>query len=122
MSSVQYSQTPVQSSGSIGDPISRLPVDQSQPTNNELQIVNSLFTKHRGTMDILVEEGKDSLIVGVLFVIFSLPPVNSLIKKVLPMADRSPYILIAIKAVAMMIIFWLVKHFYLSRRNSKPKG
>ena len=117
MSSVQYSQAAPVLQGPTGDPISQLPVDQSQPTNNELQIVNSLFTKHRNTIDIVMEEAKDSIIIGMLFVIFSLPLVDSLVKRVLPITEKSPYILVAIKAVAVMALYWLIKHFYLSRKS-----
>ena len=118
MSSIQYSQSVRGAQGPTGDPIAKLPVDQSQPTSNELQIVNSLFTKHRSTMDTVMEEAKDSLIIGLLFVIFSLPLVDSLIKRILPMTEKSPYILVAIKAVAVMALYWLIKHFYLSRKSA----
>lgn len=118
MSSIQYSQSVPAAQGPAGDPIAKLPVDQSQPTSNELQIVNSLFTKHRSTMDAVVEEAKDSLIIGLLFIVFSLPFVDGLIKRVLPMTEKSPYVLVAIKAVAVMAIYWLIKHFYLSRKST----
>ena len=121
MSTIQYSQEPPMMSGvpgTTGDPIAKLPVDQSQPTSNELQIVNTLFTKHRSTMDSIVAEAKDSLIIGLLFVIFSLPMVDGLIKRVLPMTEKSPYILLAIKAIAVMALYWLIKHFYLSRKST----
>ena len=120
MSSIQYSQSAptVQGvQGPTGDLISQLPVDQSQPTNNELQIVNSLFTTtHRNTMDTILKEAKDSIFIGMLFVIFSLPLVDSLLKRVLPITDKSPYILVAIKACCVMALYWLIKHFYLSRK------
>lgn len=125
MSSVQYTHSNLNSRGMQaprGDPIAQLPVDQSQPSHNELQIVNTLFTKHKSTMDILLEEAKDSLIIGALFVIFSIPLVDNLIKRVLPITEKSPYILIGIKAIAVMAFYWLIKHFYLSRRGSKAKS
>ena len=118
MSNIQYSQgTSTIQEGYGGDSIARLPVDQSQPSNNELYIVNSLFTKHKSTMDALVAESKDSLIIGLLFIIFSLPTLDSLIKRILPIAEKSPYILVAIKAIAVMALYWLIKHFYLSRNS-----
>ena len=121
MSSIQYSQSAPNmpgAQGPAGDPIAKLPVDQSQPTNNELQIVNSLFTKHKSTMDTIVEEAKDSLIIGLLFIVFSLPLLDNLLKRILPMTEKSPYVLVAIKALAVMALYWLIKHFYLSRKNS----
>ena len=125
MSSVQYTHSNPNSRDTQaprGDPIAQLPVDQSQPSHNELQIVNTLFTKHKSTMDVLLEEAKDSVIIGVLFVIFSIPLVDSLIKRVLPITEKSPYILIGIKAIAVMAFYWLIKHFYLSRKGNKAKS
>lgn len=112
MSAVNY-DSPMMSPG--GDPIRQLPVDQSQPTNNELQIVDTLFVKHRDTMDSIFSEAKESLIIGFLFIIFSLPQVDELVKKIFPAAGTSPYILVASKAAIVVATYWLVKHFYLSR-------
>jgi hypothetical protein len=70
-----------------GDPITNLPMDQSQPSQNEIQIVDTLFTKHRSTMDKIVLEAKDSLLIGLLFVVFSLPIVDNLLRKMLPITE-----------------------------------
>jgi|TARA_B100001059_G_scaffold5659_1_gene4755 hypothetical protein len=118
MSSIQYSQSASMVEGHPGDLIDTLPVDQSQPTANELQIVDTLFTKHKNTLDSLVAESKDSLIIGLLFIVFSLPAVDDLLKRVLPITDKSSYILLAIKAIAVMALYWLIKHYYLSRKVS----
>lgn len=99
-----------------GDPIARLPVDNNPPTNNEIQIIDTLFKKHRGTMDIIFEESKESFCVAFLVIILSLPQIDDIIKKFLPIAVTSSYILILIKGILAMSLFWIVKHFYLSRR------
>jgi len=119
-SAVQYSQTvaPAMQASAAGDPIAQLPVDQAPPTSNEIQIVNTLFKKHRGDMDVVFEEAKDSILVAVLVIVFSLPQIGAFIKRFLPMAEKSPYILVLVKGFAAMAIFWLVKHFYLSRKIS----
>ena len=113
MNSLQYQQQ----SKSLGDHISQLPVDQSQPTNNELQIINSLFnTTNKSTINILLREAKDSIIIGILFIIFSLPYTDSLVKRIV--GEKSPYILVGIKVVIVMALYWLIKHFYLSRKDN----
>ena len=118
MSSIQYTRPSVpRTQNSIGDLITQLPVDQSQPTNQELQIVNSLFTKHKSTMNFVIKEVKDSLLIGALFIVFSLPITDTMIRKVVPMSEKSLYVMLAIKAVAVMALYWLIKHFYLSRKN-----
>ena len=111
MSAIQY-----MSQG--GDPIDKLPMDQSQPTHKELQIVDTLFTKHKGTVSVIVQEAKDSVIVGLLFIVFSLPPIENLIRRFLPITDKSIYIRIGIKALIVASLFWLIKHFYLSRKKT----
>lgn len=100
-----------------GDPIDQLPIDTENPSLEEAQIVDALFEKHRGTMEILVEEGKDSVFVGFLVIILSLPQVDGLIQKFIPSTVNSPYILLLIKGIAAAILFWILKHLYLSRRE-----
>lgn len=99
------------------DIISQLPSDQTQPSHNELRIVNSLFKENNNMMTSIFVEAKDSLLVGLLVILFSLPYIDELIKRFLPMTEKSPYILILVKACAAMALFWLIKHFYLSRKN-----
>ena len=100
-----------------GDALSVLPVDKNKPSEQEAQIVNNLFVTHRSTMDVIFAEAKDSLIIGLLFLILSLPVVDSLISRFIPFASKSVYILIAFKAVLLMSFYWIIKHFYLSRQN-----
>lgn len=97
------------------DLISELPVDKKEPSTTELQIVNTLFTKHKKAMSSIFSEAKESLIVGVLFVIFTVPFVDSLLKKVLPITERSPWVLLLIKILFVMILFWIIKHWHFSK-------
>jgi hypothetical protein len=98
------------------DIISQLPSDKTQPSHNELKIINSLF-KNNNLMTSLFIEVKDSFLVGILVVLFSLSQVDYFIKSFLPITEKSPYILILIKAISAMILFWLIKYFYLSRKD-----
>lgn len=99
----------------IGDPIAQLPVDQSQPSNSEIQIINTLFKKNRKTADIIVDEAKDAILVGVLVAIFCIPQVDEQLKKYVPITRNSLPILILIKGMAATFLFWIITHFYLSR-------
>ena len=120
--SVQYTQpmshSPVGAISPVGDPIAQLPIDQNQPSNTELQIIDTLFTKHRGTMDVIAEESKDAFIVTILVIVFSLSQVDAFVMKFLPITDKSPYILVLVKGIVAAALYWLVKHFYLSRKSS----
>lgn len=100
------------------DPINQLPSDGSIPTLQEQKIVNALFTKHKPIIDSVFTEAKDSILAGVLFILLSLPQTDSLLHKFVPSAATSPYITLGIKALILMALFWLIKHFYLSRKTN----
>jgi hypothetical protein len=100
-----------------GDPLVNLPVDKEKPSEQEAQIIQNLFVTHRSTMDVILAEAKDSLIIGLLFLILSLPIVDSLIQRFIPFASKSVYILVAFKAIVLMVLYWIIKHFYLSRQS-----
>lgn len=100
-----------------GDPITQLPVDKTEPTTHEARIVDTLFKKNKKAMSRLADELKDPLFVGLLFFLASLPQTDALFKKI-PAANSSPYILMACKILAVMIVYWVVKHFYLSKKTA----
>ena len=101
-----------------GDSVDKLPIDQSEPSRQEIEIVDTLFKKHRSTMSIIVDEMKSSFIVGLLFLVLSLPQVDALIRRIIPLAS-SIYFLLIIKLLLFVALYWLLKHFYLSRRQKK---
>ena len=94
-----------------------LPTDKSEPSENELRIVNNIFKKNKKMVNTLVTEFQDPIIIGILFILFSLDQVNDIVIKFFPSAGNSSYILIGIKALAFMLLYWIIKHFYLSRTN-----
>ena len=67
-------------------------------------------------MTTIFVEAKESLIVGILFVILSIPQIDILINKILPITEKSSYILLLIKVLIIMLLFWLVKHLYLAKK------
>jgi len=99
-----------------GDIIDQLPSDKTQPSHDEIRIVDSLFKKKKGVFDKILSETKDVLVIGILFVIFSIPQIDELIKKVIKITQTSPYILILIKSVIFMLCYFILKYFYLSRK------
>jgi len=100
-----------------GDAISSLPTDNGQPTNSELQAVNSIFKNSKKGMSSMYADLKEVLLVGFLFVIFSLPVTESLVTKCVPYAGESEYAMIGIKVCAVMALFWVVTHFYLAKAS-----
>jgi hypothetical protein len=99
------------------DLIYELPTDKIEPSQDELKIVNNLFKKNKKFMTRIANELKDPLLVGILYIIFSFSKIDELIQKFIPITNNSPYILLLIKTGILMIIYWFVKHFYLSRTD-----
>ena len=99
------------------DSIHDLPTDKSEPSESELRIVNNIFKKNKKMVNTLVAEFQDPIIIGILFILFSLDQVNDIVIKFVPSAGNSVYILVGIKTIAFMLLYWIIKHFYLSRTN-----
>lgn len=99
------------------DVITQLPSDKSQPTHNELQLVKTLFKEHGSTMSSIANEGKDSFLIGLLFIVFSLPMLDGLVIRIFPSAETSSYTLLGIKALVLMLTYWVIKHYYLAKKD-----
>jgi len=100
------------------DNIDALPTDQNNPTHAEIQIVDQLFKQTHGTVQKLLGGTKDVLIIGFLYVIFSLPQFDDLVKKFISVTEKSPYILLAVKGVLFAFVYFLVKNMYLVRKRN----
>jgi uncharacterized integral membrane protein len=100
----------------LADPIIQLPTDNIQPNQQEIKIVNSLFQKHGNDIETIVNELKDSIIAGLLFIVLSLPQVDQIIKSFFPSLNESPIILTLVKAVIFIILFYFIKNYALSKK------
>jgi hypothetical protein len=97
------------------DLISGLPTDESEVVENELQILNMIFKENPSSFKVIFREIYESLIVAILFIIFSLPYVDNIVQCVLPITNNY-YFLVVIKAIFVMFLFWVSKYFNYSRR------
>jgi hypothetical protein len=126
-SQVQYTQQPPQPAQNmgmqqqqqpVGDVIEQLPADMSVPSHNEIRIVDQLFQQKKGIFDRILGQTKDIVILGGLFIVFSLPFADNLIKKFVTAAGTSPYILIGIKALLFVFSYFIIKNLYLVRKSN----
>lgn len=97
----------------MGDSIHTLPVDNNPVTENDKKILSTFFTTP-GASGKVIGEFKEGLIGGFLFVILSLPQIDELMAKFIN--QKSPYIMILIKAVVFVVAFYLVKNFMSKRQ------
>lgn len=117
MSSINYSQTGNIGQDSMSDMIDEIPTDLSVPSHSEINMVNTLFKQHRGKMQIIFDELKPSIFIGILFILFSLPQTDDIIKKFAPSSEKSIYILLGIKTITIIAIFYFINNMYLVRKN-----
>lgn len=88
--------------------------DESVIVENELQILNMVFKENPSTFKSIFKEFYESLIVAILFIIFSLPYIDNVVNSIIPISNNY-YFLIGIKSIMVMILFWIIKNFNYSR-------
>lgn len=100
-----------------GDNIRNLPIDNNEPNKEEIEIVNSIFKNHSNTMGGIFKDFKQSMIVGALFVLLSLPPIDKLLGKMIPMANRSYVTLLVVKFIIFMLFYYFIVNFAFATNN-----
>lgn len=96
--------------------IDTLPTDKNVPNHAEIQIVDSLFKEQHTTIQKLLEGTKDVFIIGVLFLVISLPQSEGIIKRFFPSSENSIYIMLGIKCLLFMLAYFVVKNMYLVKK------
>jgi hypothetical protein len=99
------------------DDINSLPVDASIPSVEEAMAIDTLFKRNKSMLDSFMMHSKDVILVGALFVIFSIPQIRTLLGSMFPLIVKSPLIGTFILAVIVMILYFLVKNFALAKKE-----
>ena len=115
--STNYNMNTQKGNINTGDYIDQLPSDVSVPSHNEIKIIDQLFQQKKSMLDRILHQTKDIIILAGLFILFSLPFVDNLIKQVVTVTTKSQYILIGVKALIFVIIYFIIKNLYLVRKN-----
>lgn len=92
------------------DHIDKLPIDNSSPTPQEIQIIDTLFKKEGKTISKILEELKDIIYLAILFIVFSLPQFDNIIMNLIKTTQNSIYILIFIKAIIFIFTWYFIKN------------
>lgn len=98
------------------DIIEQLPVDQSLPTHDEINLINTIFKKEKTNIQKILNEFKDVLFVGIIFIVLSIPYTENMIKSIVPMTYNYTYLTLIIKALIFIVLFWLIKNFWLIQK------
>lgn len=96
------------------DLIVDLPTDDNTlPSHSEIKIVDSLFQRN---MEKIFYDIKDSIVIGILFAILSLPMSSELLKKFFP-SMNSTYMSILIRTMIFIIIYYIMKNIHLVKKK-----
>jgi len=100
----------------MGDLIEQLPTDQNDITHQEKYILDSLFSKNINILSKVMSEFKMALVAGLLFFIFTFSFIDSIIKKLFKITENSTIMLIIIKVILFMVVFYVITNFAISRK------
>jgi len=101
----------------VYDSIKSLPTNTDIINDLDLQIINNLFgTSNKSIKENVLHEAKDLIIISILFIILSLPQTDKILQKYLPITNNYVYNII-LKTIIFVIFYWVIKHFYLIRKN-----
>ena len=98
----------------MGDNLNSLPVDDTPLSKPNQQIVNNLFKKNGYDFSLLCLGLKTSLLTGGLFIVFSMPYIDSFIKRVMPFTTKSNLYLVFMKTLLFMICYFIITNYHLA--------
>lgn len=92
-----------------GDPISSLPTTDEVPTQDDIQLIQSVFKSNEKEVITIIDDLKEPIIICVIVVILSLPYVNTLINTYIPSFGNETYLGAIIKGIIVGLILWLLR-------------
>ena len=102
----------------MADLISQLPTDQTPLNHDEIFVLQTLFKEeNRKDISRIFIELKDAVLGGILFAILSLPQVNQLLARFVPSTQKSPLILIGLKTIIFISLYWIILNFALAKKS-----
>lgn len=96
------------------DNIDSLPVDKNPVKDDELQLVNTIFTENSSTVETLFSQSKDFILLGCLFVLINLEYVDEFLKKFF--SNFSDLSRLGIKTLIFLLSYFILKYGYLLRK------
>lgn len=94
------------------DIIQNLKKDQTKPTQNELDIINTIFPQNKKNIDENINENiKETIILAFICLFVMLPYVNINITKILPPPFKNEYTILILNTTIITTLFWIIKTF-----------
>lgn len=102
-----------------GDNLRTLPTNKTQPSYNELAMINTLFSdESTNTIQNLFKEFKTDFYIGIFFFVLSLEQVDNLLLKYIPVTQKNKYLLLLVKTVIFVFCVWFLKNFWLAKTGN----
>jgi hypothetical protein len=101
----------------LADPVQVLPVTESPLSPNESVILDTLFPTKYNVLQQVFLGTKDVIAVAILFALISLPGVDNLVERFVPMTKGAPYLILLVKTLIFALGYFIVKNSYLVRRK-----
>jgi hypothetical protein len=93
------------------DYIDTLPVDRNiRQSEVEMELIRTLFKKNKSAFETAVKETYEPGLVGLLFLVFSIPYSDNIIKSIFPVTTNLEIVFLAVKTILVMVCYWLLKH------------
>jgi hypothetical protein len=92
------------------DAINQLPTDENPVSENEMKILNMLFKEKEKPKSKTSKDIFETIVVGFLFVLLSLPCFDSLLFQI-----ENTNIILLIKTVLIMFLFWIIRYVELKK-------
>lgn len=90
----------------MSDRLETLPVDDSFVEPPDIHLVEQIFKENKEGVGKIASELKPILLVGIIYVLMSIPQVDEIIKKFLPFTRNSTFMFIGFKALVIMILLY----------------
>ena len=91
----------------MGDYINSLPTDDEPLNSKEQEFLDSLFRNDSTTFQKLVNELREPLVAGILFLLLNVPQVTEFLKTTVPYANSSETSLLCFKTLLFVILLLL---------------
>jgi hypothetical protein len=97
------------------DTIEKLPVEETTPNQEQLALAMSIFDYEK-EMNCVLSEFKESVIIVILFIIFSLPQLDEMLKKYIPPLKNQVF-LVGFKCTCVIFLYYMFKNYQVIKQK-----
>lgn len=99
-----------------GDLIDTLPTDSDTVEYEEnKEIIENVFGKHENLLEKIGKELSHSILICILFIIFSLPQIDEMIYHNIPNSNNI-FIIYGVKCMLIIILYYILRNFQIVKK------